>query len=331
MGITAAVFEKLLAIFITVAIGWWVGRRRWLDGPAGGAATARILSNAAFYLFVPALLFRTTARVDFATLPWHTIQAFFGPVLLLMLLVYVGHRWRAKPGDSAAHPAVSAITVSFGNTLQIGVPMAAAIFGETGLSLHVTVVSLHALTLLTILTALVELDLARALARSHQGTRRSMWPTLATTMRNTIIHPVVLPVLAGLLINAAGGKIPHIMDDVLVVLGSAVVPLCLTLIGLSLACYGWPKKWHGVSALVGLKLIGQPLLVLGIAHWGFHLNGQPLAVIVMMSALPVGSNALLFAQRYQCGEPETTTAIVLSTVLFVLTAPAWLAILHALG
>ena len=37
-----------------------------------GVDPARTLSNAAFYIFIPALLFRTTARVDFSTLPWST-------------------------------------------------------------------------------------------------------------------------------------------------------------------------------------------------------------------------------------------------------------------
>ena len=48
-------------------------------------------------------------------------------------------------------------------------------------------------------------------------------------------------------------------------------------------------------------------------------------------ALPIGSNALIFAQRYRCHEAETTAATVLSTVLFVLTAPLWLSVLSYLN
>ena len=47
-------------------------------------------------------------------------------------------------------------------------------------------------------------------------------------------------------------------------------------------------------------------------------------------ALPIGSNALIFAQRYRCHEAETTAATVLSTVLFVVTAPLWLTVLSYL-
>lgn len=318
------VFYKLLAIFIAVAIGWFVGRMRWLgDHTAGGSGgdPARVLSSAAFYIFVPALLFRTTAKVDFDSLPWLTLSAFFIPVLLLIVAVYGLQRARGAGRAVPAVPSVQAITTSFGNTLQVGVPLAAGVFGEAGLAIHITVVSLHALVILTLLTTLVELDLAR----SQPG--GGLWATLALTVRNTVVHPVVLPVVAGLLWNGLGLPLPTVVDEVLQMLGTAVVPLCLVLIGMSLAYYGWPARWRGALGLALLKLLALPALVLAIAHWGLGLSGLPLAVIVMMGALPVGSNALIFAQRYQTLEAETTAAIVISTLMFALTAPAWLALL----
>mgnify|MGYP000331826983 CR=1 FL=1 len=51
----------------------------------------------------------------------------------------------------------------------------------------------------------------------------------------------------------------------------------------------------------------------------------------MMAALPVGSNALIFSQRYETLEAEATAAIVFSTLGFVMTASVWLAVLAWLG
>ncbi|WP_422018555.1 AEC family transporter [Roseateles sp.] len=320
---TWAIAFKLLAILVAVAIGWAVGRMRWLGGGAAGSDSdpARVLANAAFYIFVPALLFRTTARLDTATLPWAFLGAFFVPVLVLIALMYALYRWRRQPGDNVVLPSIKAITAGFGNTLQIGLPVAAGVFGEQGLAIHIAVVSLHALSILTLLTALVELDLAR------ERRTGNLAATLLQTVRNTVIHPVVLPVLAGLAWSATGLALPAVADEVLQSLGTAVVPLCLTLIGMSLAYYGWPRTWHGLAGLVAAKLVLMPALVLGIAHWGLGLDGMPLAVIVMIAALPTGSNALIFAQRYRALEAEVTAATVISTILYVATAPAWLALL----
>ena len=203
--------------------------------------------------------------------------------------------------------------------------MAAALFGEAGLQLHNTLISLHALIILMLLTVLVELGLARAAGLAGAGA--PLGHTLATTARNTLIHPVVLPVLAGLAWHLTGVPLPALADELLATLGTAVVPLCLVLIGVSLSQYGVKGHLRGaLTATVG-KLIVLPAVVLVVAHWGFGLSGVPLAVLVMAAALPVGSNALLFAQRYATLEAEATAAIVASTVAFVATAALWLAVL----
>lgn len=326
------VLGKLFAIVIVVAIGYAVGRARWLSPDDKEGDPARTLSYAAFYIFVPALLFRTTARVDLDTLPWLTLAAFFVPTLLMMLGLYAVLRWRVVnqgpdrgAGHGAAAPSVRALAASFGNTLQVGVPMASALFGEAGLAIHVTVISLHALTLLSVQTALVEIDLAQH--RRRNGGSGSFVSTLRTTVRNTVVHPVVLPVIVGLAWNLAGLGLPSMADEILLTLGQAVVPLCLVLIGMSLAYYPLGGALRGAVVLSLLKLLLLPALVLVIGHWGMGLSGLPLAVVVMVAALPVGSNALIFSQRYATLQAEATAAIVLSTVGFVVTAPLWLTLL----
>jgi malonate transporter and related proteins len=324
---SAQVFVKLFAIFAIVAIGWGVAR----SGRLGGGDPARVLSGAAFYVFVPALLFRTSARIEFERLDARILLAFFAPTLAVLGLVYLVLRLRRSDASGVpAAPSVRAITASFGNAVQVGIPLAAALYGEAGLALHITLVSLHSLTLLTVLTTLVELDLARDQRRGDGGGPRLL-RTLATTARNTVIHPVILPVLAGLAWNASGASIPGFADEILVTLGQAVVPLCLVLIGVSLAHYGVRGAIRGAVVLSLLKLLVQPLAVLAFAHLVLGLTGVPLAIVVMMAALPVGSNALIFAQRYDTLPGEVSTAIVVSTLAFVATAPLWIAVLQAIG
>lgn len=328
---TAVLVLKLFAIFVTIGIGWVAGRSK----PFGGGEAARILSNATFYIFAPALLFRATARVDFATMPWSALAAFFVPVVAWLLVMYVLQRRAAARVASAhdaalaARPSVRTITGSFGNNVQLGIPMATALFGEAGLQLHLSVVSLHGLILLTTLTVLVERDLAHAAARAS-GQRLALGRTIAMTARNTVIHPVVMPVLAGLTWNLAGLPLPGPVDEVLVMLGTAVVPLCLVAIGLSLSHYGLQGMARPAAGLSVAKLLVQPALVLLVGAGLFGLRGMPLAVIVLAAAMPTGSNALLFAQRYRSEEAVATAAIVISTLAFALSAPLWLSVLALL-
>jgi predicted permease len=344
---SADILWKLLAILLVVSLGWWIGRSRWL-ATRGGATelslppgdSTRMLANAAFYLFSPALLFRTTARLDLSVLPIGVLVAYFVPTLAWLALVYGWGRWREsrRLSPSIAQPAapgVRALTLSFGNTLYLGIPVASALFGETGLGLHITLISVHALLLFSSSTALIERDLAAAHAAAGAPTDSAQawqrrWATAKTTLRNTATHPVVLPVMCGLLWNATGLGLHPVADEVLHTLSAAVVPLCLLLIGLSLAEGGLAGHVREALGLALLKLLALPALVLWVAHGLYGLSGLPLSVVVMAAALPIGNNALLFAQRYQTMATPVAAAIVLSTALYVLSLPLWLWLLSRL-
>jgi malonate transporter len=323
--VTLAVFHKLLAIFLAIGLGWVAGRMRWMGIGTNNSDPARVLSNAAFFIFVPALLFRTTVRLDFAAMPWRTVAAFFVPAAAFLLVVYATQRLRGIGAGEPAAPAARAIAASFGNSVQLGIPFVTALYGEAGLAIHIALVSLHAIVLLTLPTVLAEVDLARAAGPRHFGA------TLRSTLRNTVIHPVVLPVLAGLAWNATGLGLHPVADEALGALGSAVVPICLVLIGMTLAYYGVRVGVRGAVGLSLLKLLALPAVVLPVSHYVFGLDGLALSVVVLMAALPTGSNALIFAQRYGCREGEATAAIVLSTVAFTATSACWLGALQLVG
>ena len=324
---TVAVLYKLLAIMLTVALGWLAARLRWLGHIRPGEDQphdpARVLSNAAFFLFVPALLFRTMVRQDLSALPWRMLAAYFVPALLYTVAVYGWQRYSRPAAPAAA--ATRSVAAVYGNAVQLGIPLAAALYGETGLALHIALVSVHGVVLLTLLTVLVESDLARADATASRA------DALRNTVRNAVIHPVVLPVLVGLAWNATGWGLHPVLDQALQGLGSAVVPVCLVLIGVSLATYGVRGGLRSAVGVSMLKLLVLPAVVLVVARWGFGLSGTPLAVLVMMAALPVVNNALIFAQRYRTLQAEATVAIVVSTAAFMASAALWLAVLGWIG
>ncbi len=343
---TLDIFFKLLVLIAVVGAGWYAGRTPLMAGPE----PVKAISTLAFYLLIPALLFRSMATVDLAHLPWATLLAFFGPTLLWVLVVYAAQRWqqgRKQPAQTpatgpshadeggglgpserdAATPATRSMMCSFGNTLQVGLPLVASLFGDAGLAIHVAIIALHALTLLTVATVLAEVDMARA---RHAVVGGNLWGTVKQTVRNTLIHPVILPVMAGMGWNLLGLPVPQPMDEALQLLASGVVPLCLVMIGLSLAHYGIEGYARVAVACTVGKMLVMPAVVLVAAHWGLGLSGLPLTVIVLVASLPTGSNALLFAQRYQTQVPQATATIVVGTVAFAALAPMWLQVLSLL-
>jgi malonate transporter len=317
--VSSIVLLKLLGIFAVIGVGWLAGRTKVL-----GPSAAGVLSSAAFNVFTPALLFRTTAAIAVARLPWATLAAYFGPTLIMLLGTYAWQRARHPPTPAA--PAIRALSLSFSNTVQLGIPVVSALFGAGGLAILISIVSLQSLVLLTTGTVLAEVDLARAGSESAGRAVR----VLGTTVRRAVVHPVVLPVLLGLAYNATGWAIPRPVDDVLATLGQAVVPVSLVTIGVTLQLYGVTGAVPRAAAQAIGKLLVQPTVVLLLAYFGFGLRGLPLAVAVTCAALPIGSNVLLFANRYGVLQAETTAAIVMSTGAFLVTGTLWLLLLSHL-
>jgi malonate transporter and related proteins len=307
VGGVLAVLGKLVAIFAVIGVGWAAGRFRVVEPEAAG-----VLAGVTFSVFTPALLFRTTSGIAVSALPWGMLTAYFVPAVGLLLLTFAWRRARVPEG------AVWGLAVSFSNTVQLGVPVVSALFGAAGLQLLVGIISLQSLVLLTTATVLVEL-----------GMRDGERGAVRRTVRRSLVHPVVSPILLGLAYHATGLPLPQPVDDVLSVLGSAVVPLSLFTIGLTLRLYGVRGHVRPAATMTALKLLVLPALVLATAYLS-GLRGLPLHVAVLCAALPIGANVLLFANRYNTLQPESTAAIVASTTAFLLTAPLWLIALSSL-
>jgi predicted permease len=142
-------------------------------------------------------------------------------------------------------------------------------------------------------------------------------------VRNGIVHPVPLPILAGLLFAQTGLVLPEVVDRSLQVLGQALGPMALLLVGVTLA---YTKVGRNLREAVGIALVKNlvhPLLLLALA-WAFGLDGLPVAVMFTAAALPVGANVFLFTQRYGVMQEEVSASIAVSTALALATVPLML-------
>ena len=191
------------------------------------------------------------------------------------------------------------------------------------------------LSLLTVCTALVEMGTARE--RAAQGVADShLRATALAKAHNNIVHPLALPVMAGLLWNALGWRLPQVMDEVLLTLSQAVVPLRLVLIGLFLAHIGRRAAVKGPPALSGREPLVLSTVVLIVSRWRLGLSDLPLAVVAVLAvvammaaaALPVGTNTLIFPQRYNCLQAEVTASTLFATAAFLFTAALWWLVLR---
>ena len=300
-----AVVSALVPVVLLVALGYAAGRLRWIRAEA-----SKDLSNLVFVVLTPALMFRTMSSVRVQQLDFRPLAAYFAAALLLFGLTFLLQGFNRRA-------AVLALAASFSNTVMIGIALIGLAYGEAGLVILLTLVSLHALVLLTAGTVLLELAVAREAAAAQP---RAMWRTVLGAVRNAVIHPVPLPILAGLLFAQTGWALPQVVDRPLQWLGQAFGPLALLLVGVTLAGTAAGPHLRGALGITLAKNLLMPALVAGLGLlWG--LSGLPLLVMVVTAALPIGANVFLFSQRYAVAEELVTACVIVSNVMALLTLP----------
>ena len=310
------VFDSLAPVVLLIASGYLAGRWRWLAQTA-----VKDLTQLIFFLLSPALLFRTMSQVRIEQLDFMPVAAYFLAAMVLFAAILLMRGF-------SRHSAVLALAATFSNTVMIGIALINLLFGSQGLVTLLTLVSVHALVLLTLATVVLELAVRRDAARemSAQGKSASMLGIVLQSLKASILHPVPLPILLGLLYAQTGLGIVPVLDKPLALLGSCLSPLALVLVGVSLAYTSVGRHWRGALALASVKNVVHPLLVWLLCAW-LGVSGLPMTVMVVTAALPIGANVFLFSQRYSVAEDLVTASVAMSSVLALITLTAALALL----
>lgn len=316
LGAAQPVVAALTPVFLLIAAGWVSSRAGWI-----GQGAVKDLSNLAFMLLIPALLFRTMSQVHVEQLDLRPIGAYFVAALTWLMALVWGLGFTRRG-------VVLALAGVFSNMVMIGITLVDLAYGRQSLVTLLTLVAVHALILLTTATVLLELAVAKekAAASAAHVNAPKLWHLIARSIRSTLLHPIPLPIACGLLFAQTGWALPSAIDKPLQLLGQAFGPISLVLVGVTMAQLPVRQHWRLALGLSLSKNIALPLLVAASA-WLWDLRGLPLTVMVVAAALPIGANVFLFSQRYGEAHEEVTASMGISTALALLTLSVvmWLA------
>lgn len=315
MIVDTPALTALLPVVLLIVLGFITAKLDWVR-----PAAVKDLTNLVFYILTPALLFRTMASVKLGELDFSPILVYF----LAVGLVFVGTMLVFGFNTLAA---ARALAHTFSNNVMIGIPLVGLVYGQEGLVTLLTLISVHALVLLG--SGTVVFELAQARQFSSEGRPQGLARTLGQAIKNSVIHPIPLPIIAGLLYAQTGCGIPGVVDKPLQLLGSALGPMALLLVGITLAYSKLGSMIRPAMRIAVVKTVVHPILFLGVA-WLLGLRGIPMAAMALAAGLPVGTNVYIFSQRYGVAQEEVTACIALSTGLSLFTLPVVLLVLERL-
>lgn len=274
------------------------------------------ISRFVFNIAIPVLLFNSLAHVELpAAINWQFMLSYYSVVLIIYGLgLWASQRWFAH---SPQEQGIFGLGASYSNMILVGLPIISTGLGDEALLPLFMLVSVHSGILFFIVTLLAERSNGQGLSAAQIASQ-----TLKTLARN----PIILGLLSGLLVNLFAITLPAMMNDALDMFSDATLPCALFVLGASLNTYKIAGHFKEAWVMIGLKMVLQPLLV-GLLVFGvFHLDPLWSAVAVMAAGMPIGVNAYIFAHKYQAGIATLSTAILLSTLLAVVSESLLLAL-----
>ncbi|MGA7951405.1 MAG: AEC family transporter [Thiobacillaceae bacterium] len=308
----------LLKVVLPLALlvgagGAWARFDQGIPAAQLRAEIGRLVVN----LFAPALLFAVTATT---TIDQHLLMV---PVIvgsttlsagaLLYLLFF-----RSRLGRNLSDPTRATLLLCgmFGNVLFMGLPVLGFVFGQSGERYPVFADVLATTPLVWTLGVWV----ATRLGSHHPEQGKGFWHRLLRL-------PPIWAFVAGMACNALNLPVEPLARAARF-MGQATIPLMIFVLGLAV-------PWHdlrpnlSVMIAVSIKLAVMPMLALGALHLAGYTLDEPMLAAVVETAVPTMVLSIVFADLFHLDTRTAALVMGWSTLMSILTLPAWLFILHA--
>lgn len=297
--------HTLLQMFALIGLGlaWALRSPTALD-----PATVRsAISDLVYYLLLPALvldvLWRAPLGADTARI---ALSAGVG------VLAMLGASWIICRSCAMDRPTTGALMLAAGfpNATYMGLPLLEQVFGSWARSVAVQY-DLFACTPLL-------LTLGIFIAQRF-GTRG----TTASPLRGLVRVPALWAGVLAAALNASGLLPPAWLASLLHMMGAAVVPLMLLVVGMALRTgLNQRRRLPAVMPVSILQLLAMPLVVLGSAQV-LGLQGELRTAVVLEGAMPSMALGVVLCDRYGLNTGVYAATLTVTTLLSAVTLPLW--------
>lgn len=292
MNSALTVLEIVAPVFLLAGLGFaWV--------KAGFEYRIQFVTRLAMTLAVPCLVFTALMKTEvdlkalgaltLASIASYAVVGVIGGVLLFVM--------RFSRQTFLA-------PFTFGNTGNLGVPLALFAFGQVGLERAIVVLAVSSVLSFTIGIWLV----------AGRG-----------SLVKILKEPLIAATLLGALFLWQGWQTPTFLTNTLDLIGQMAIPLMLLTLGVAVARLT-PARIPTAIGLSVAKLVLCAAIAWTIGRL-FDLDPISFGVLVLQISTPVAVTAYLIAEKYGADSDAVAGFVVVSTVISVAALPLLLALL----
>ncbi|MCI8800551.1 AEC family transporter [Acetatifactor muris] len=297
------VFFQMLALLIMIGAGFFLTKTGMMD-----AHTNTQMSKMIVNLFNPLLILSSAANsaglVSLQTMG--TIALIASGMFVIFILV--GMLLSPLFDKSPDQRKIFQMMFVFSNLGFIGIPVVSSILGEEYVVYVSEFLLIYTLVFYTYGVALMD-------------------GKFSPSSLKAMVNPGTVSALASMVIIVLGIQLPDFVKTAISYLGNVTSPMALVAVGFTLAhsdlkkIFGQPKLYlFSVIKLLVLPLLMLPLLKLAA-------NSQELiSVCIVMFGMPIGNMPLILGNQKGIDGSTCSAAIILTTLLCVLTIPVLLTV-----
>lgn len=292
MNLTLTVLEIVAPVFLLAAVGFvWV--------KLGFEYRVQFVTRLAMTLSAPCLMFTALMKTEVDPVALATLSlASLAAYMVLAGVFWTGLKLFRFDMSTYLNPLI------FGNTGNVGLPVALFAFGPEGLGYALVVFAVMAILSFTF----------------------GVWVVSGGGFTLTFLkEPVVAATLLGALFLWQGWETPPVLTSTLELIGQLLIPLMLITLGVAVARLK-PSRIGQSLILCTVKLLVCAGVACGAGLW-FGLDDIALSVLVLQVATPVAVTSYLLAEKYGNDAQAVAGLVVVSTVICVAALPLLLAIL----
>ncbi|MGB3683055.1 MAG: AEC family transporter [Rubrobacteraceae bacterium] len=306
------ILNTALPFFALIFCGYGAGR----FGLLSPAAVSGI-NSFVFYFALPVFIFNLMATAPLAdVLNVKFMAVYLGVGLAVYAASAVSGRllFDTRLGESAIQGASAVL----GNTGYMGLPLVAAAFGQEAAIPLLLGLTLEASVIIPLTIAIIESD------KGFGG----QWTELVSTVSSSLVrNPLIVSIFAGVLVSALSLPLPTPIANFTDLLGNAAGPSALFALGATLASFPLSTGLRQTSYMSAFKLFVHPTVMWLAMTQVFTIDPLWATVAILGASLPVAANVFILARQYDTHLERASSAILLSTMISVITVSTLLTVL----
>lgn len=304
------IFQQMVTLFAIVGVGYGA-RRLGVMGDSFDRQLSRVIIN----LSLPAMILGAVLTTEELP-PLQDILLTFGLACASYgIIIAIAYGLTAAMRIHAGNRGVFKFMLCFGNVGFIGFPVLTALFGTEAL-IYAAVFNLPFNFLIFTIGVIF-------LAQDNADRAK-----VKLSLRK-LVSPAIISCLIAIACTLLGIHGVPVLGDALSTLGSLTTPAALLIIGSSLASLpvreliGGPRLW--VASV--FRLLVNPLAIWFVFHF-FVEDPLLLAVIVVVSGMPVATNGTMLCYQYGGNSHTMAQGTFVTTVLSLVSIPVLTAFLN---